>query len=66
MCVTFTIIDDAELEEREYFRFRLTSQSANAITLKEGNDVLIVHILDDESEFNSSFASQKNHTTYKF
>ena len=44
-CITLNILDDEEMEEREYFSLRL---SPDSVTVNEGGDILRVRILDDD------------------
>ena len=50
-CVTFHLVDDEEMEETEYFSLRIVNRTPNIVTVNEGDDMLIVRILDDECEF---------------
>ena len=50
-CVITTIIDDDEMEERESFIVSLSNLTPNVITVQEGENLLTVLILDDDSEY---------------
>ena len=49
-CITLNILDDEEMEEREYFSLRLENLSPDIVTVNEGGDILRVLILDDDCE----------------
>lgn len=50
-CVTITIIDDDEMEERESFFINLNNPTRDVITVQEGENILTVLILDDDSKY---------------
>lgn len=49
-CVSLNIIDDQDMEQREYFSLRLMNLSPGIVTVNEGGEVQIVRILDDDCE----------------
>lgn len=49
-CTAIMIQDDEELEEREYFSVRIDNLTPNVAIVVEGEDELIVHILDNDCE----------------
>ena len=49
-CISLNILDDEEMEEREYFSLRLENLSPDSVTVNEGGDLLRVRILDDDCE----------------
>ena len=46
----FTVLNDEEMEEREYFSIAIENQSPDVMTVFEGEDELMVRILDDDCE----------------
>lgn len=49
-CTALTVLDDDELEEREYFSVKIDNLTPNVAVVVEGDDDLIIHILDDDCE----------------
>ena len=50
-CVTVSVIDDSEMETTEYFSVHINNQSPDVVNVLEGEDILIIHILDDDCKF---------------
>ena len=55
MCTSFNVIDDNERELIEYFSLNLDNESPDLVTLLEGEDALIVRILDDDGESQNQY-----------
>ena len=49
-CTVISIQDDDEMEEKEYFSLRIDNQTPDVVTVLEGNEELIVYIVDDDCE----------------
>ena len=49
-CTALTILDDDEMERREYFTVRINNLTPNVVTIVEGEESLMVRILDDDCE----------------
>lgn len=49
-CTVFSVVNDEEWELREYFNLRIGNGSPDLVTVSEGEDVLVVRILDDDCE----------------
>lgn len=50
-CTAIMIQDDEELEEREHFSVRIDNLTPYVAVVVEGEDELIVHILDNDCEY---------------
>ena len=51
LCTVFTVLNDEEMEQREYFSVAIENQSPDVVTVFEGEDELMVRILDDDCEY---------------
>ena len=49
-CTVLNIVDDSELEQREYVSISIDNITPDVVTVLEGQDELIVRILDDDSK----------------